>query len=305
MPAQTTSRVIMIRPSAFGFNVETAANNTFQHKPVEGQEAIRNKAVLEFDNLVSLLRHEGVEVRVIEDTVDPVKPDAVFPNNWISFHENGTVVTYPMFSPLRRQERREDMIKALEDDFIIRQRLALEFREGQEQFLEGTGSMVLDRVNHIAYACLSPRTDPNVLDQWCSMMGYTSVTFDAIFQGTPIYHTNVMMAIGDGVCVICLDVIPAFQREMVKNSLLTSGREVVELRPEQISTFAGNMLALHNTRGEQIMVMSKTAHESLDAMQRDTIERHARIVSSDVHTIETIGGGSVRCMIAENFLPRL
>lgn len=304
MSEQTTSRVIMVRPSAFGFNVETAANNTFQHNPVEGQEEIRHKAIIEFDHLVSLLRQEGVEVHVIEDTPDPVKPDAVFPNNWISFHENGTVVTYPMFAPLRRLERREDVLDVLEVDAVIRQRLALEYREGQQQYLEGTGSMVLDRVNHVAYACLSPRTDPEVLAQWCKMMGYTSITFDAMYQGTPIYHTNVMMAIGDGVCVICLEVINTSQREAVMNALRASGRDVVELRPEQIGTFAGNMLALRNARGEQIMVMSKTAHESLDSSQRNAIERHARIVSSDVHTIETIGGGSVRCMIAENFLPK-
>ena len=305
MSAQTTSRVIMVRPSAFGFNVETAANNTFQHQPREGQDEIRNKAMTEFDHLVHLLRHEGVDVMVIEDSTLPVKPDAVFPNNWISFHENGTVVTYPMFSPLRRLERREDIVAGLANQFVVRQRLAMEYREAQHHYLEGTGSMVLDRVNHIAYACISPRTDMEVLNEWCTMMGYKAITFEAMYDQTPIYHTNVMMAIGDGVCVICMDVIEASRRKAVMEALQASGRDVVVLKPEQIGSFAGNMLALRTQSGEQIMVMSRTADLSLDQEQRAAIERHARIVSSDVHTIESIGGGSVRCMIAENFLPHL
>jgi hypothetical protein len=294
----------MVRPAAFGYNVETAANNTFQHIPQAGQEQVKARAQEEFDRLAALLISEGVEVKIIEDTTNPVKPDAIFPNNWISFHEDGTVVTYPMFARLRRLERREDVISQLSVEYSIRQRLEMEQNEQFDQFLEGTGSMVLDRVNRIAYACISPRTDPSVLEKWCSMMDYTPFTFLAKYHGQDIYHTNVMMAIGDGVSVVCLDVVePVSRREEFHAHLASFDREVVVLRPEQIGSFAGNMLAIRNKAGEQLMVMSRSAHLSLDESQSAAISRHARIVSSDVSTIETIGGGSVRCMIAENFLP--
>ena len=305
MSQQTTSRVIMVRPAAFGYNVETAANNTFQHVPQSGQDEVKAQAILEFDRLVATLRDAGVDGLLVEDTNTPVKPDAVFPNNWFSLHEDGTVVTYPMYSALRRQERREDLVDQLSREFIIHQRLSLEIREIHEQFLEGTGSMVLDRANKIAYACISPRTDAEVLKQWCDMMGYQPFTFHATYHGQEIYHTNVMMAIGDGVAVICLEVIEPGLRQKTREHLMSFGREVVELRLDQIDAFAGNMLAVRSKTGEQLMVMSRTAHESLDKNQKASIERHARILSSDVHTIETIGGGSVRCMIAENFLQKL
>lgn len=305
MSAQTTSSIIMVRPAAFGYNVETAANNTFQHIPRAGQEEVKAMALEEFDRLAALLINEGVQVKVIQDTSTPVKPDAIFPNNWVSFHEDGTVVTYPMFASLRRLERREDVISQLTKEYAVRQRLEMELNEQFDQFLEGTGSMVLDRVNSIAYACISPRTDPAVLDKWCAMMDYSPFAFTARYDGQEIYHTNVMMAIGDGISVACLDVVePLSRREAFYSSLASSGREVVVLRPEQIASFAGNMLAIRNHKGEQLMVMSRSAHMSLDESQSAAIGRHARIVSSDVRTIETIGGGSVRCMIAENFLPQ-
>ena len=209
MPAQTTSRIIMIRPAAFGYNAETAANNTFQHIPEVDNEVVKAMAIEEFDRLVALLEAEGVDVNVIQDTPFPVTPDAIFPNNWISLHEDGTVVTYPMFAGLRRQERREEIIQELEQEFTILQRLDFERFESKEQFLEGTGSMVLDRVNRIAYACISPRTNVDVLEQWCSMMDYTPFTFIARFDGQEIYHTNVMMAIGDGISLACFEVIDA------------------------------------------------------------------------------------------------
>ncbi len=306
MAQQTTSSIIMVRPAAFGYNTETAANNTFQHAPEENPEVVKALAIGEFDRLVALLVAEGVDVNVIQDTPLPVTPDAIFPNNWISFHEDGTIVTYPMFANLRRQERREEIIQELEQEYAILQRLDFERHEAQNLFLEGTGSMVLDRVNKIAYACLSPRTDPLVLDKWCQMMDYTPFSFIAKFHDQEIYHTNVMMAIGDGVAVVSLDVVePLSRREELSAHLASFGREVVVLRKDQIDSFAGNMLAIRNTKGEQLMVMSKAAHQSLDTAQLKLISRHARIVSSDVHTIETIGGGSVRCMIAENFLPPL
>lgn len=304
MSSQTTSKIIMVRPAAFGYNAETAANNTFQHKPDMDNEAVKLKAIEEFDKLVSVLRAEGVDVQVVQDTAFPVTPDAIFPNNWISFHEDGTVVTYPMFANLRRQERREELIEELEQSYTVSERLDFERYEASDLFLEGTGSMVLDRVNRIAYACISPRTDAGVLNQWCRMMDYTAFTFVARYHGQDIYHTNVMMAIGDGVSVVCQDVIePPSRGEELTAHLASFGREVVLLRKDQIDSFAGNMLAIRNRAGEQLMVMSRSAHQSLDEEQLAAIQRHARIVSSDVHTIETIGGGSVRCMIAENFLP--
>lgn len=303
MTAQTTSSIIMVRPAAFGYNVETAANNTFQHVPQSGQEEVKTRALEEFDRLVALLEKERVEVKVIQDSSYPVKPDAIFPNNWISFHDDDTIVTYPMFAKLRRMERREEIIGELAGVYNIRQHLEMEQNEQFNQFLEGTGSMVLDRINKIAYACISPRTDPVVLDRWCKMMDYTPFTFIAKFHGQEIYHTNVMMAIGDGISVACFDVVePRSRREEFHAHLASFGREVVVLRPEQIDSFAGNMLAIRNKNGEQLMVMSRSAHLSLDEAQSAAISRHARIVSSDVTTIETIGGGSVRCMIAENFL---
>jgi hypothetical protein len=305
MPFQTTSSIIMIRPAAFGFNAETASNNTFQQIPQSGAEEVQQQALEEFDKLVSLLRIEGIDVKVIDDTKTPVKPDAIFPNNWISFHDDGTIVTYPMYSPLRRQERRDDVINELSSDYTVKQRISMEDRESKNTYLEGTGSMVLDRENLIAYACISPRTDLEVLEQWCTKMGYTPFSFAAQYDGQDIYHTNVMMAIGDGLAIVCLDVVEASRREALHEHLLSYDRDVVLLREEQIGSFAGNMLALQNKRGEQLMVMSATAHQSLDARQLKAIQSYARIVSSDIHIIESIGGGSVRCMIAENFLPHI
>ena len=293
----------MVRPAAFGYNIETAVNNTFQHVPKSGQEEIKAEALSEFDQLVSILQNEGVEVEVVEDSASPVKPDAIFPNNWISFHEDGTLVTYPMYAPLRRQERREEIIADLQHKYHVTRRVSLEHYESEGNFLEGTGSMVLDRVNKIAYACISQRTDPAILQQWAEIMGYTPFTFAARFDGQDIYHTNVMMAIGDGVSIVCLDVVEESRREALYQSLADQKREVVVLRADQVGSFAGNMLAIRTKDGRQLMVMSRTAHESLDEQQRNAIERYARIISSDVNTIETIGGGSVRCMIAENFLP--
>ena len=295
----------MVRPTAFGYNIETAVNNTFQHVPKSGQEEIKAAALKEFDQLVSILQQAGVEVEVVEDSASPVKPDAIFPNNWISFHEDGTLVTYPMYAPLRRQERREEIVSDLQQKYQVTRRVSLEHFEREGNFLEGTGSMVLDRVNKIAYACISQRTDPSILNQWAEIMGYTPFTFAARFDDQDIYHTNVMMAIGDGVSIVCLEVVEESRRDALYKSLQSQGREVVVLRADQVGSFAGNMLAIRSKDGNQLMVMSRAAHESLDEQQRNTIERHARIISSDVNTIETIGGGSVRCMIAENFLPKL
>lgn len=305
MSKQTTSSIIMIRPAAFAYNVETAVNNTFQNAPEAGRDTVMNRAIQEFDALVEIIRKEDVEVEVIQDSAFPPKPDAIFPNNWVSFHENGLVITYPMFSKLRRAERRPEIIEEIGKKYLITEHIALEHFENQNQFLEGTGSMVLDRVGKIAYACLSPRTDQDVLNHWCNRMGYTPFTFIAKYDDQEVYHTNVMMAIGDGISIACLDIVESGKKEIFRNQLTSSGRVLVELSQQQIGSFAGNMLAIRNRRGEQLLVMSATAHQSLEKNQIEWIESHARIVSGDIDTIETVGGGSVRCMIAENFLSHI
>ena len=300
---QVTSHVMMIRPSAFGYNAETAENNVFQTKPDAATEEIIAQAKKEFDGFVGLLRYEGIDVTVIDDTQLPGKPDAVFPNNWVSFHSDGTVVTYPMYSKLRREERREDVIEQLSAKFNIRQREHFEFFEKDDQYLEGTGSMVLDRANMIAYACISDRTDRELLEDWCDRMGFTPHTFYAESNGKAIYHTNVMMAIGSRVAVVCLECLPNKAERLALRDSLAKDHEVVEITDEQVQSFAGNMLALKNNKGEELMVMSSRAHESLTDAQIKMIEKYSRIVSAPIDTIENIGGGSARCMIAEIFLP--
>jgi len=301
---QVTSHVLMIRPAAFGFNAETAENNTFQNLPedVPATEVIR-KAQKEFDGFVGLLRYEGIDVTVVEDTTDPPKPDAVFPNNWVSFHDDGTVVTYPMYSGLRRKERREDVVDQLSSKFNIRHREHYEFFEKDDQFLEGTGSLVLDRVNKIAYACISERTDRELLEDWCDRMGYTPHTFYAESNGKAIYHTNVMMAIASRLAVVCLECLPNKAERLALRNSLAKDHEVLEITDEQVQSFAGNMLALKNNKGEELMVMSERALESLTPEQKKQIEKYCRIIAAPIPMIENIGGGSARCMIAEIFLP--
>ncbi len=300
---QVTSHVLMIRPSSFGYNAETALNNTFQNRPEDlALSDVTTKAKEEFDNFVKMLRDEGIDVTVIEDTPGLHKPDAVFPNNWISFHRDGTVVTYPMFSKLRRHERREDIIRELESRFNIRRRISLEFFENQDQYLEGTGSMVLDRTHKIAYASLSDRTDPSLLETWCTEMDYTPHTFHAESNGKAIYHTNVMMAIASQVAVVCLDCLPIENERMALRDSLGKYHSVVEITDLQVQSFAGNMLALKNNKGEELMVMSSRAMESLTPEQKKAIKKYCRIVSAPINTIEDVGGGSARCMIAEIFL---
>jgi len=300
---QVTSHVLMIRPLAFGFNAETAENNVFQHKPtaIEGS-IVSNQALQEFDDFVRLLENEGIQVTVIQDTLNPAKPDAVFPNNWISFHQDGTVITYPMYSKLRREERREDIVQKLSGSFDLKQRIHLEDFELHNQFLEGTGSMVLDRVHKIAYACISERTDLDLLNEWCAKMNYIPHTFHGVSNGQPIYHTNVMMAIASKVAIVCLDCLPDQDERSSLSDTLSFHHHVVEISDTQVQSFAGNMLALKNKSGEELMVMSARALESLSAQQRAEIEKYCRIVASPIPTIEDVGGGSARCMIAEVFL---
>ncbi|MGB4847770.1 MAG: arginine deiminase-related protein, partial [Saprospiraceae bacterium] len=275
----------------------------FQHKPGdENYSLVAAEATKEFDKFSQLLLHEGIDVTVLNDSLDPLKPDAVFPNNWISFHDNGTIVTYPMFSPLRRNERRDDLISQIAGRFRFRDWIHLEEAENKHQYLEGTGSMVLDRVAKIAYACISERTDKEILANWCDRMGYTSHTFYAESNGKPIYHTNVMMAIASDVAIVCLECLPDPKERIALKENLAKDHTVIEITDNQVQSFAGNMLALKNNRGEELMVMSSRALQSLTDEQRNAIEEYCRIISSPINTIEDVGGGSARCMIAEIFL---
>lgn len=296
----------MVRPANFGYNPETAANNTFQHS--EGHKEvkkIREKAMKEFDAFVSVLRGAGVTVYVMEDTPVPLKYDAVFPNNWFTTHQDGALVTYPMFSDTRRLERRDDIVGFLSTKFRVDKRIHLEDREELERYLEGTGSMIFDRIHRIVYACRSIRTDEGLLDEFALWMGYEKVIFEAYdANGIPIYHTNVMMALGDSFCVICLEsVTDAVQRRLVTEKLTGSGKEIIAITRPQMGAFAGNMLQVKNNEDETFLVMSTQAYDSLTEEQIRQIERHTKALHSPIDTIENFGGGSARCMIAEIFLP--
>jgi len=307
---QACSTVLMIRPAAFGFNPETAETNAFQNPDAAlTPEQIRERALQEFDGLVSALRDANVEVLVFDDTEDPTTPDAVFPNNWVSFHENGDVYLYPMLAPIRRAEVRLDIIHRLggHDQFEVDRVVDLTAYEAAGQFLEGTGSLVLDRVHHIAYAALSPRTHPAALDAFCRKTGYTAVRFDAAdSQGQPVYHTNVIMCIGKSFAIVCADaIVDADQRADVLARLAASDRDVVQIDMAQMESFAGNMLEIEKRLDDgRVVVASTRAHAALRRDQRAKIEEHAQFVTADLETIETYGGGSARCMLAEVFLRR-
>jgi hypothetical protein len=293
----------MIRPVNFGFNAETAVNNAFQ---VAGQDAAaQEKAKKEFDGFVQLLRQNGVDVTVVNDTPDPHTPDSIFPNNWVSFHNDGTIILYPMFAVNRRQERKPQVIQQIGNRFDIRHTVDLTTYEPQDKFLEGTGSMVLDRDKKIAYACISPRTDKTILSDFAKKMNYRPVAFTAVDEkGRAIYHTNVMMCVADTYVVICLDSIAdAIEREMVVEVIKESGKEIITITLEQMNHFAGNMLQVENVKGKKLLVMSSQAYMALSADQVKKLESYNRILYASLDTIETNGGGSARCMMAEVFLP--
>jgi hypothetical protein len=300
---QTTSHLLMIQPVQFEFNPETAVNNAFQ---VAGSEdAAQERAVVEFDGFVQLLRKEGVDVTVVRDSPEPHTPDSIFPNNWISFHEDGTVCLYPMFAPNRRKERKPDVLEIIEKNFQVRKTVDFTYYEQNDLFLEGTGSMVLDRDKKIAYACLSPRTSKKVLQVFCDQMGYQAVSFHSVDgQGQAIYHTNVMMCVADRYIVICLDSLSQREeKEEVVAAIRNSGKDLVDITPEQMNHFAGNMLQVENNKKQKLLVMSTQAFESLTAKQIKKLSSYNRIIHSGLSTIETNGGGSARCMMAEIHLP--
>ena len=298
---QTTSKILMVRPFRFAFNEETAGNNHFQQKT--DQSLVHEKAVEEFDAFVKLLRGNDVDVTVVQDTPEPWTPDSIFPNNWFSSHIMGELVLYPMFAENRRQERKPEVLHLLRRRMNHPKLIDLTHWEKENQFLEGTGSMIFDRDKRIAYACRSQRTSEKVLVDFCSRMNFDYILFDAVDKnGNPIYHTNVMMEIGTQVAVICLEAIRNEQeRGKVVSRETDSGKIIVDISLEQVERFAGNMIELKNRSGHPLMVMSASARESLTVEQERTISTYSKIVSADLKTIESNGGGSARCMIVEIF----
>ncbi|MDN3205895.1 citrulline utilization hydrolase CtlX [Algoriphagus sediminis] len=307
---QTSPNILMVRPAHFGFNPETAENNFYQKTDQRPQQEIEEIAREEFDAYVALLRDQGVNVVVVEDTAEPVKTDAVFPNNWFSTHPDGKVILYPMYSPNRRLERRKDLIELLmAAKFKVEEIIDLSFFEEDNQFLEGTGSMVMDHDTKTIFACYSERTHPVPLDYLAKLIGYKVVGFDAVQEidgvQSPIYHTNVMMHIGSDLAVVCLDSIPkGSEKQAVQKALLSGGKKIVPITAKQKFHFAGNMLEVSNDGGEKFTVMSQSALDSLNVGQIQLIEKYTTIINPAIPMIEKLGGGSARCMMAEIFLPK-
>lgn len=308
MKKQITNTILMIRPVRFRMNEETAVNNYFQEELDLKNEEINKKAQYEFDIFVEKLQKIGVNVVVVDDIYEQNTPDSVFPNNWISFHQSGKIALYPMFAENRRRERREDVLELLEEKgFIIENVYDYTDAEQEALFLEGTGSMILDRANEVAYCALSPRADEELFIEFCEDFEYTPVIFKAYqtVEGkrVPIYHTNVMMALAETFAVICLDTIDdKSERKAVTETLKRTGKEIISITEEQMHHFAGNMLQVQGKDGAYL-VMSEAAYKSLTEKQIKDIEKHCNILYSKLETIETCGGGSARCMMAEVFLP--
>lgn len=304
---QTTSKVFMVKPVQFGFNPQTAVNNVFQKRGQYEKNAQEN-ALREFSTFVTLLRANNVEVIVAEDTESPFTPDSIFPNNWFSTHDDGTLVLYPMCAFNRRQERKEEFIEVIKKNFKVSKTVDLTHWEESEQYLEGTGSMILDRCNKIVYACLSPRTSEKVLMDFCEQLCFTPVMFNALSkkdadsEAVPIYHTNVMMSIGTKYAIVCLEsIVDKAQREQVVFSLEKTGKTILEITVDQMNHFAGNMLEVKSKEGRKILIMSATARKSLTTEQNRLLSKEYRLLSPSLDFIEINGGGSARCMLAELF----
>lgn len=305
MRLQTSNRILMVRPAHFGYNAETAKNNAFQSKSAADKlKAPNDKARKEFDRFVSKLRKAGIIIEIWEDRANVVKPDAIFPNNWISFHQDQSMGLYPMHAISRRKERDPQMIKWLKEKYELAKVVDFTSMEKENIFLEGTGSLVLDRINKIAYACLSLRTDAILMNRFCKQFGYKEMLFNAVDQhGQDIYHTNVMMAMGDDFVVICKDSV-ADKQEWValERQFKANKKEIITISWDQMNKYAGNMLLLRNADGKKLLVMSTRAYKSLRSEQIKQINKYAEILHSEINTIENLAGGSVRCMMAELFL---
>ncbi|WP_134089336.1 citrulline utilization hydrolase CtlX [Olivibacter sp. XZL3] len=298
-----TSAIMMIRPLNFNYNEETAVNNKFQQ--VTSGADMQTIALNQFEGFVSLLEDHDVDVHVFEDTKDPIKPDAIFPNNWLSFHEDGSLVLYPLFAKNRRKERRRDIIDLLSASYELKNIIDLTHFEQKQLFLEGTGSMVLDRKHHIAFMCKSPRSSTAVLYEFCKRMDYKPIYFEASDRnGFPIYHTNVMMCVGNDFAVICKDALTSStDKEKVIKSLTQTGKEIVDISFGQMEHFAGNMIQLKNKLNQALLVMSEQAYLSLHKEQRTCLKKRAQLLYAPLDVIEKNGGGSARCMITEIFSP--
>ncbi|MCU0438314.1 MAG: arginine deiminase-related protein [Raineya sp.] len=303
---QTTSHLLMIRPASFGFNPETAQTNVFQKKASDFSEEIHKKALAEFDYMVELLKKEDLNVMVIDDTLEPYKPDAIFPNNWITTHQEGVIVLYPMQAPNRRVERRIDIVEILQKQYKVHNVVNLSHYEAKGKFLEGTGSMIFEHTHKIAYASLSSRTNTEVLDRFCNSMRFQPVTFQALDEyDKPIYHTNVLMSVGDKFVIICMDAIkePSDQEDLIASFRKTQ-KEIFKISYEQMKNFVANCLEVTNNKGERILILSERAYQHLEESQRKRLENYVKLLPCPLETIETYGGGSARCMIAEIFLPK-
>lgn len=303
--SQAPAALVMVRPKTFGFNPQTADTNTFQRASGEGPGSIQEKALQEFDKMVDLLRSNDVDVLVVDDSTQPVKPDAVFPNNWISFHHDGTVVLYPMLAENRRLERNNPVIDSVARRYQVNNPIDLSGYEKQNRFLEGTGSIVFDYVNKIAYASRSPRTDETVLHDLANKLGFKSIVFDAVDEhGQPVYHTNVLLCIGTGFVILCLDAIRKDEdQEELLASFASTHHQVIAISFAQMKQFAGNMLEIKSKTGELFILMSQRAYHSLLPGQLDALTTFADPVPVNIPTIEDHGGGSVRCMVAGIFNP--
>lgn len=304
MPIATT--ILMIRPAAFGFNEETASNNFFQSRPTLNSRELQAKALEEFNSMVNQLRDHAIDVRVIDDTAEPPKPDAIFPNNWISTSPDGTLSVFPLFAANRRAEKREDILKRLSTEFVVAQLQDWSEYEPEGRFLEGTGSMVIDHDHRMIYATISERTSLSVLEKFASANKFQAIVFIATDrQGKPIYHTNVVMTLGDEFAILCEEAIEEeWELIAVRQLLESTGHSIIPITRDQLHAFAGNMIQLKNQRDEKYILMSQTAFDSLRKEQTRMLEAYGHLLCFAIPTIEAVEGGSVRCMIAEIFLTK-
>jgi len=303
---QVASTILMIRPASFGFNAETAVSNAFQGSLPMSEHQVQVKAVEEFDRFVDTLRAHGIDVIVIEDTAYPVKPDAVFPNNWFCTLQDGTIATFPMHAKNRRIEVRSDLVHSLKDQFIVTNTEDWTTYDADNLFLEGTGSMIIDHEHKIIYACLSPRTNRSLLQQFAQAHGHSAVTFHSVDdKGIEVYHTNVIMNLGADYAVLCLESIKdETERKEVVKSLTNTNHDIIDISMEQVRHYAGNMLQVKSSNDTLYTILSQQAFNSLNEQQKHQLQAHTNLLPVNIDTIETVGGGSVRCMMAEIFLDK-
>jgi hypothetical protein len=298
--------LFMVRPVSFGFNDETAKSNSFSEKRIQQPKEVSNLALHEFDKMVDILQSHSIDVIVVEDTPEPIKPDAVFPNNWISFHHDGTIVLYPMLAPNRRVERRTDVVEMIKHSFVVSRVVDLSSYEEKDQYLEGTGSIVFDHTTRTAYACSSPRSDEKLFMEVCNTLHYKPIWFKAIDEkNVPVYHTNVVLSIGGDFAMVCLDAIrDESDQDKILDALEVSRKKVIAISYEQMKHFAGNLLEVSSREGDHYIILSQTAFQALLPGQIDALSRGAELLVIDIPTIEKFGGGSVRCMVSGIHLPK-